>query len=106
MATTTAFTDPDFYGPDYDPALDLHRLRKQQDKIYHVMKDSGWRTLAEIESKTLAPQASISAQLRGFRRRRYGSHILNRRRRGNPSTGLYEYQLVLNPLAATTAAST
>jgi hypothetical protein len=59
------------------------------------MRDGKWRTLSEIEEVIHAPQASISAGLRLFRRKEYGSHEVNRRARGDRSRGLFEYQVVL-----------
>ena len=61
------------------------------------MKHSDWRTLAEIHAMTGAPEASASAMLRAFRATKHGGHTVNRRRRGNPSQGLFEYQVVPRP---------
>lgn len=83
-----------FNGPDYIPEIDDERLTGQILRIFEVMEDSEWRTLDEIESLTDYPQASISAQLRHMRKPRFGSHRVNKRRRG--TTGTFEYQLVPN----------
>ena len=80
-----------FDGSNYDPALDQKRLATQLNRVYFCMIDGQWRTLAEIESRTKDPQASISAQLRNLRKERFGSYIINRRRREN--AGTFEYQL-------------
>ncbi len=56
------------------------------------MRDGKWRTLSDIEEAIHAPQASISAGLRLFRRKEYGSHEVNRRARGDRSRGLFEKQ--------------
>lgn len=85
-----------FNGPDYDPALDNERLTKQAGRIYNLMIDGKWRTLQEIESITGDPQSSISAQIRHLRKPRFGSYIVNKRRRGIPQGGLWEYQLLSN----------
>ena len=82
-----------FNGSDYDPALDNDRLEKQMGRIYACMIDGVWRTLEEIESITRDPQASISAQLRHLRKDRFGGYTLKKQRRGNPTQGLFEYQL-------------
>jgi hypothetical protein len=85
-----------FDGDTYDPAADRARLTGQALRVYEAIKDSQWRTLAEIEDLTRDAQASISARLRDFRKRRFGSHTVNRRHRGEAERGLYEYQLIPN----------
>ncbi len=85
----------DFNGPEYDPQFDRERLTGQILRIFTVMADAGWRTLAEIEGITGDPQASISAQLRHLRKDRFGAHTINRRARGDREDGLFEYQLLI-----------
>ena len=80
-----------FDGADYVPDRDDERLGSQCQRIFSLMQDSHWRSLPEIESVTGDPQASISAQLRHFRKARFGAHIVERRR-GDHS--LYEYRLI------------
>lgn len=82
---------PRFDGADYVPTRDDLRLGKQLKKIYELMADSHWRSLSEIEAATGEPQASVSAQLRHLRKKRFGLHIVNRRHEGG---GLYKYQLI------------
>lgn len=83
-----------FNGPVYDPALDQERLAKQMGRIYELMKDGHWRTLREIAEVTGDPESSVSAQLRHLRKPRFGGYVLNKRRRGTKSRGLFEYQLL------------
>jgi predicted transcriptional regulator len=83
-----------FDGGTYDPDFDERRLNRQFNRILDLMKDGDWRTLGEIERATGDPQASISAQLRHLRKKRFGSHIVNRRPRGDRAHGLYEYQVL------------
>lgn len=83
-----------YNGPDYDPALDDKRLTKQTGRIYDVMIGGLWLTLFEIATLTGDPESSISAQLRHLRKPRFGSYIVNKRRRGLPGNGLFEYQLL------------
>lgn len=83
----------DFDGSDYTREFDQKRLTGQIRRIYDVMKDGQWRTLREIETRTEDPQSSISAQLRNLRKERFGAHVINRRGRGEPNQGLFEYQL-------------
>jgi len=82
-----------YNGAEYDPALDNKRLDKQLGRVYRCMIDGNWRTLQEIAWITGDPQASISAQLRHLRKPRFGSYRVNKRRRGNPGGGVFEYQL-------------
>lgn len=85
-----------FDGPDYIKELDQVRLTGQIERIYNLMRDNRWRTLGEISDATGDPQASISAQLRHLRKSRFGSHTVNKQRRGNRMQGLFEYQLIVN----------
>lgn len=85
-----------FPGPCYDPALDKDRLNKQLGKIYDLMRDQRYRTLSEIHESTGYSEASISAQLRHLRKTEYGMHTVNKRRRGEPGQGLWEYQVIPN----------
>ena len=89
-------TNFDVCGPTYIPKYDKARLRGQTGQIYDLMSDGCWRTLSEINEATSAPEASVSACLRSFRREEMGSHTVERRRRGNPTRGLYEYKLIIN----------
>ena len=73
-------------------AADCERLEGQTRAIFNLMVDECWRTLAEIEGITGYPQASISAQLRHLRKPRFGSHTINKRRRGI-NGGTWEYNL-------------
>ena len=90
------FHTPVFDGSDYKPELDDKRLTGQIKDIYNLMKDGNWRTLDEIEKEVNHPQASISAQLRHLRKVRFGSNTINKRRRGDETKGLFEYQLIVN----------
>lgn len=83
----------DFNGSDYEPKQDRARLSGQILRVFSLMKDGIWRTLDEIHSKTNDPQASISAQLRHLRKVRFGSHLVEKRSRGERGSGLFEYRL-------------
>ena len=85
-----------FDGPVYVPSLDRERLTGQLRRIFDCMKDGRWRTLNEIEQVTGDGQASISAQLRHLRKARFGSHEVEKRRRGAPGSGWWEYRLEEN----------
>jgi predicted transcriptional regulator len=60
------------------------------------MKDGKALTLAKIEAITGDPQASISAQLRHLRKKKYGSHAVERISLGG---GLHTYKLTVNEAA-------
>lgn len=85
--------EPHFNGPAYDPTRDHARLTGQIQRIHALMSDGVWRTLPEIEAATGDPPASISAQLRHLRKRRFGAFVVERRLRGT-SSGLYEYRVL------------
>jgi hypothetical protein len=94
------------YGPSYRSDVDRDRLSTQQDRLRTFMLQNSacnrWLTLAEIrsglESRWIAkfPEASVSAQLRHLRKMAFGSHRLQKRRRGEAVAGIYEY-LLLEP---------
>lgn len=90
------FENATFDGSDIVPEKDNERLTKQIEKVYNLMKDGQYRTLAEITFQTGAPAASVSAQLRNLRKVRFGSHLVTKRPRGNRKTGLFEYKLTVN----------
>jgi hypothetical protein len=83
-------------GATYDHARDGERLHCQHDRVFALMKDGAWRSLAAIASHTGDPPASVSARLRDFRKPRftnlYGQTDLERR---YVCRGLFEYRLVL-----------
>ena len=82
-----------FNGSDYDQERDGKRLTKQFHKVFDLMQDGKYRTLPEISNLLNEPPASISAQLRHFRKETFGSHTVNKKYEGN---GLFSYQLILN----------
>lgn len=87
---------PHFNGPDYQAEMDFGRLTTQHARVKECMRDGEWRTLSEIEGITGDPASSISAQLRHLRKARFGSHTIERRPRGDRSSGLFEYRLIEN----------
>ena len=88
--------DKQFDGKAYDEDLDKARLSKQIERVFEFMKGAQWHTLHDIHIATGAPEASASACLRDFRKERNGSHTVDRRRKGIPTTGVHEYKLILN----------
>jgi hypothetical protein len=85
-----------FDGSDYVEEFDSDRLTGQLARVFDLMKDGQWRTLSEIQDMIKDPQASISAQLRNLRKKRFGENIIEKRTRGHRSQGLFEYKLELN----------
>lgn len=83
---------PRFDGADYKPARDDKRLSVQIGRIWAEIKGGRWLTLSAIAEATGDPEASISAQLRHLRKKRFGGHSIERRYIGN---GIYEYRLKL-----------
>ena len=85
--------EPRFDGDTYDPKYDLVRLTGQIQRVFEAIKDGNWYTLDEIHIATKDPHASISAQLRNLRKKRFGSHVIEKRYKGNRSNGLWEYSM-------------
>jgi len=86
----------DFDGPVYEPEFDKDRLSGQIRRVFDCMRSGRWKTLSEIERATGDPAASISAQLRHLRKKKFGSHEVDKRPRGDRSIGLWEYRLIIN----------
>ncbi len=84
---------PHFDGATYEPEHDRARLTGQLERVYRLMQDGQWRTLAEIRDGAGGSEAAVSARLRDLRKRPFGSHAVERRRRGRPEDGLWEYRL-------------
>ena len=82
-----------FDGATYEPALDKHRLSNQLQAVTFLVIDGAWRTLQEIADELDIPSQSASARLRDLRKSRFGSHRVERRRRGEGKRGLFEYRV-------------
>ena len=78
-------------------AEDNRRLAKQHLRIFELMRDGEWRTVHDISMRTGDPEPSISAQLRHFRKERFGAHTVERRHLGR---GLNEYRLLVRATEA------
>lgn len=79
-----------FYGAGYEYNRDHVRLTKQLQKIYDIMKDESWHTLAEISEDTAIPEASVSAALRNLRNPKNGGYYIER---VHVRQGLHKYRL-------------
>lgn len=87
------FDGIDHDGETFDRDADGRRLNAQTQRVFDLMRDGTWRTLAEIAKATGDPEASISARLRDLRKEKFGGHAVERRRRGEVKRGLWEYRL-------------
>lgn len=83
-----------FDGVTYDPELDHDRLRSQLAAVKQLMVDGEWRTLDDISFVVNGSVSGISARLRDLRKKRFGSHTVERRRAETP--GVFEYRLIVN----------
>lgn len=81
--------------PTYEARLDKDRLDTMLGRVFMLMKDAKWRTVPEIAAVVPGSHTGISARLRDLRKEKFGGHILNRRRRGEPEDGLWEFQLLV-----------
>jgi len=82
-----------FDGATFDPALDGDRLRILLGRVYALMRDGEWRTLASIAERCGGTEASVSARLRDLRKDRFGAYRVERRRLAPAESGLFEYRL-------------
>lgn len=84
---------PSFDGATFDPALDEHRLRSQLGRVYALMNDGQWRTIAEVKAQARGSEGGVHARLRDLRKLKFGAYVVERRRCGDEQRGLYEYRL-------------
>lgn len=76
-------------GSTYEARFDFDRLNRQSQIVYRALTRGGYFTLRELADETGEPEASISARFRDFK----NLHGLktDRRRRGDPKNGVWEY---------------
>lgn len=79
-----------FDGTTYEAEHDHKRLRGQLERVFVLMQDARWRTLAQISGEIGGSEASISARLRDLRKEQYGGHGIERER---VSGGLFRYRM-------------
>lgn len=81
-----------FGGNTFDQAQDGKRLTGQLGRVFAVMRDGDWHTLAELAQKCGGSEAAISARIRDFRKPQFGAmEVITERVRG----GLWRYRMVL-----------
>lgn len=66
------------------------RLTGLLERVYGVMSDGTWHSLASLASRTGGTEASVSARLRDLRKPRFGRHNVERKLIGH---GLWLYRL-------------
>lgn len=89
-------------GETFNEQRDGARLNRQAKAVYAVMSDGQWRTLAQIAALIQEPEASISARLRDLRKRRFGSHVVERE---YIADGVWQYRVSVQPQETETCAS-
>lgn len=85
-----------FDGVTIDPKSDQIRLTGQLKAVFELWEGRlyrHWWSLEEIKVCIGGSEAGISARLRDLRKDKFGGHTVNKRRRGDPKNGLWEYQL-------------
>lgn len=81
------------FGPAYVKELDGKRIAKQHEVIRDFMlNNTNWFTLAELHALLQFPEASISAQLRHLRKKRFGAYRVEKQRR---TVGTWEYRVLM-----------
>ena len=75
---------------DEDPGANV-RLSGQLSRVWELMRDGEWRSIAEIAEKVNATEQGVSARLRDLRKEKYGAHDVERRLDG---PGLFRYRIV------------
>jgi hypothetical protein len=81
---------PQFKGDDYSPPRDRPRLSKQFDRVFAVMEDGKWHTIAGVANLTGDPAQSVARQMRYIRAR--PGMKMERRHDGG---GLYAFRVEL-----------
>lgn len=84
-------TDGPRDGESFDSQRDETRLNKQARRVFSIMSDHGWHTLAELEDRTGDTSASISARIRDLRKPRFGAYTVERR---YVAQGVWEYRML------------
>ncbi len=85
-----------FDGATYNPSLDHIRLTGQLARVYDVMQDGEWITLAVLSDRAKAPESSCGARLRDLRKDKFGGHTVERTRH-MLYPGLFLYRLIVEP---------
>ena len=90
-------------GQTIDDGIDHGRLSRQHALVFAAMRAGAWMTLRQVAQLTGAPEASVSARLRDFRKPKFGGHKVERRR-AQAEAGTHEYRLIVADAKARVAA--
>ena len=90
---------PRFDGETFEPNLDGERQENQLEGVRRAMivaarRIDAWLTIGELRAAAGGSEAGISARIRDLRKARFGGNVIERRRRGDPKRGLFEYRLI------------
>lgn len=80
------------YGPLF--ALYLEDDSGEEVLVRNIAIVERWFTLDEIQKSVGGTTASVSARLRDLRKKKFGGWDVQRRHRGDPKRGLYEYRAI------------
>ena len=89
-----------FDGETYHAKHDEERLSSCFDYVKDILECGHWMTLSEIQQQVVDEWGNyyslttISARIRDLRKDKFGGNTVERRRRGDPSSGLFEYKLI------------
>jgi hypothetical protein len=83
-----------FKGAGAVTEKDELRLKSQYERIFNLMKDMVWRTLAEIAEATGSPEGSVMRQLNYMADPRFGGHEKDKVRPGPEGSGLWYYRII------------
>lgn len=83
-------------GETFNRARDLDRLDNAMGRIYTLMKDGRWYTLAELACVGECSEAAASARLRDLRKKKFGGWFVDK---ANCGDGLWKYRFTgeVNP---------
>ncbi len=91
--------DLNFDGATVDATLDAARLTELWKKVKSLMIDGKWRTIEEVAIAVGAKsENSVAARIRDLRKSKFGAFTVDRRRRGDPGSGLFEYRVTKGEL--------
>lgn len=82
-----------FDGNTFSAELDGARLSGLLFRVFSALSSGRWMTLQELQEKAGGSLCGVSARVRDLRKPKFGGYVIERRRRGNPKSGLHEYRM-------------
>jgi hypothetical protein len=80
-----------------------NKMNNRYSAVFHIMEDRHWHTLAELNEATGDSDASVSSQLRDFRKLEFGGFTVEKRYKGasirNNSRRSVEFEYRLEPFS-------